>query len=294
MTVMADAVCGMPASRLAMRATFIPCSASGIAQPRMTSSTISGFTAGTRASAPLMAAAARSSGRVCAQRPLARLPHRRPHRRNDHDSGFSARITPRLDVHGRQFRSGLPSLSMCWMRVAGLLACPAATGRPRARGRGSAARWPRPARGRRRRGSVATLVATSASCSLMCPPRSALWMPILKVASAGRPEHGDVRARPAGRGSRRGPGRAPPPSRRRAGGRGSARASRPGSGTSAAPPRPRSTPCANAIRSKARFTNGNGSAPSTPAAAVVRAQRHLLGAAARRARGRRPTSTRPM
>ena len=37
---------------------------------------------------------------------------------------------------------------------------------------------------------------------------------------------------------------------------------------------------ANAIRSNARFTNGNGSAPSTPGAAVVGAQRHLLGAAA--------------
>ena len=63
-----------------MRATFIPCSASGIAQPRITSSTISGFTAGTRASAPLMASAAMSSGRVWRERPLPGLAHRRPHR----------------------------------------------------------------------------------------------------------------------------------------------------------------------------------------------------------------------
>ncbi len=73
-TVMAEALCGMPARRLAMRATFIPCSASGIAQPRMTSSTISAFTAGTRASAPVIATAARSSGRVRARVPFPALP----------------------------------------------------------------------------------------------------------------------------------------------------------------------------------------------------------------------------
>ena len=37
--VTADAETGIPARRLAIRATFSPCSASGIAQPRMTSST---------------------------------------------------------------------------------------------------------------------------------------------------------------------------------------------------------------------------------------------------------------
>src|SRR5262245_44974478 len=62
--VMAPAVVGTPARRAAWRATLLPCSASGIAQPRTTSSTISGFTAGTRASAPWMTAAAMSSGRV--------------------------------------------------------------------------------------------------------------------------------------------------------------------------------------------------------------------------------------
>ena len=36
--VTADALTGMPARRLAIRATFSPCSASGIAQPRITSS----------------------------------------------------------------------------------------------------------------------------------------------------------------------------------------------------------------------------------------------------------------
>ena len=33
LTVTAEAVTGTPARRLAMRATFMPCSASGIAQP---------------------------------------------------------------------------------------------------------------------------------------------------------------------------------------------------------------------------------------------------------------------
>src|ERR1044072_6833604 len=37
-TVTADASTGTPARRLAMRATFNPCSASGIAHPRITSS----------------------------------------------------------------------------------------------------------------------------------------------------------------------------------------------------------------------------------------------------------------
>src|SRR5688572_26479338 len=57
-----------------MRATFMPCSASGMAQPRMTSSTVSAFTAGTRESAPLMASAAMWSGRVRARAPLPAFP----------------------------------------------------------------------------------------------------------------------------------------------------------------------------------------------------------------------------
>ena len=44
--VTADACTGTPARRLAMRATFSPCSASGIAQPRITSSISSGVDAG--------------------------------------------------------------------------------------------------------------------------------------------------------------------------------------------------------------------------------------------------------
>jgi hypothetical protein len=62
--VMAAAVTGTPASKLAMRATFMPCSASGIAQPRMTSSIISGRTAGC-APARLDGGGGRSSGRAC-------------------------------------------------------------------------------------------------------------------------------------------------------------------------------------------------------------------------------------
>ena len=44
--VTADALTGTPARRLAIRATFRPCSASGIAQPRMTSSISAGVDAG--------------------------------------------------------------------------------------------------------------------------------------------------------------------------------------------------------------------------------------------------------
>ena len=64
LTVTADADTGNPARRLAMRATFRPCSASGIAQPRITSSTSAGSAPGTRRMASAMAVAASSSGRV--------------------------------------------------------------------------------------------------------------------------------------------------------------------------------------------------------------------------------------
>src|SRR5215467_2614799 len=72
--VMADASTGSPARRLAMRATFIPCSASGMAQPMITSSISLESSAGTLSSAPLMAMAARSSGRVKDNDPLGALP----------------------------------------------------------------------------------------------------------------------------------------------------------------------------------------------------------------------------
>src|SRR5262245_15024352 len=48
LTVTAEAVIGTPARRLAMRATLKPCSPSGIAQPRITSSTSSGNAPGAR------------------------------------------------------------------------------------------------------------------------------------------------------------------------------------------------------------------------------------------------------
>ena len=68
--VIAEISTGRPARSDAMRATFMPCSASGMAQPRMTSSISLGSTCGTRSSAPLMATAARSSGRVARNVPL--------------------------------------------------------------------------------------------------------------------------------------------------------------------------------------------------------------------------------
>src|ERR1039458_2744830 len=57
-----------------MRAMFIPCAASGMAQPRMTSSTCSADNCGTRASAPRMARAARSRGRMVRRFPFGALP----------------------------------------------------------------------------------------------------------------------------------------------------------------------------------------------------------------------------
>src|SRR6185436_19844596 len=74
LTVTADAVIGTPARRLAIRATLSPCSASGIAQPRITSSISAGSSGVARASASLITAAAISSGRVCFSAPLGALP----------------------------------------------------------------------------------------------------------------------------------------------------------------------------------------------------------------------------
>ena len=74
LTVTADAWTGMPARRLAMRATFSPCSASGIAQPMMTSSTSPGSMPGARRSASPITVAARSSGLVPRRVPFGALP----------------------------------------------------------------------------------------------------------------------------------------------------------------------------------------------------------------------------
>src|SRR4051812_22887605 len=74
LTVTADALTGTPARRLAMRATFMPCSASGIAQPMITSSISDASTAGARLSASLMTAAPSSSGRVPRNAPFGALP----------------------------------------------------------------------------------------------------------------------------------------------------------------------------------------------------------------------------
>ncbi|KAG1242773.1 hypothetical protein G6F68_016051 [Rhizopus microsporus] len=63
-TVCAAMVLGRPASSTPMRATFMPCSASGMAQPAITSSMRAVSSAGTWASAPFSAAASMSSGRV--------------------------------------------------------------------------------------------------------------------------------------------------------------------------------------------------------------------------------------
>ena len=74
LTVTAGTSTGSPALSAAIRATFIPCSASGMAHPMMTSSISPGFNPGARRMASEMAAAARSSGRVCLRAPFPALP----------------------------------------------------------------------------------------------------------------------------------------------------------------------------------------------------------------------------
>ncbi len=74
LTVTADASTGMPARKLAMRATFRPCSASGIAQPRITSSMRARSSPSTRVSAASIAVAASSSGRITLRSPFGALP----------------------------------------------------------------------------------------------------------------------------------------------------------------------------------------------------------------------------
>src|SRR4051794_563109 len=73
MVIAADSI-GMPARSAQIRATFMPCSASGMAQPMITSSTSDLSSAGILSRAPSMAAAPRSSGRVARSIPLGALP----------------------------------------------------------------------------------------------------------------------------------------------------------------------------------------------------------------------------
>ena len=68
--VMPGTVIGRPASNAPIRATFIPCSASGMAQPTMTSPISAGSTPGTWATTDLMTAASMSSGRTFLNMPL--------------------------------------------------------------------------------------------------------------------------------------------------------------------------------------------------------------------------------
>src|SRR5262245_42120014 len=72
--VIADDELGNPANSAAWRAIFIPCWASGVAQPMTTSSTSSGLTSGARAINSLITLAAMSSGRVSFSEPRGALP----------------------------------------------------------------------------------------------------------------------------------------------------------------------------------------------------------------------------
>ena len=67
--VMPDTESGNPASSSPMRATFMPCSASGMAQPTITSSMAAGSSPGHRASALFSACASMSSGRTLRNMP---------------------------------------------------------------------------------------------------------------------------------------------------------------------------------------------------------------------------------
>ena len=64
LTVTPPTECGSPASTIATRAMFMPCSPSGKLQPMMASSMAFGSSVGTWASALRTAATSRSSGRV--------------------------------------------------------------------------------------------------------------------------------------------------------------------------------------------------------------------------------------
>src|ERR1044072_6507169 len=74
LTVTAGTACGSPARRAAMRATFVPDSPSGVAQPKITSSIVSGDNAGTRFYKSSMTAAAMSSGLTVRRLPLGAFP----------------------------------------------------------------------------------------------------------------------------------------------------------------------------------------------------------------------------
>ncbi len=68
--VMAGTLSGRPASSAPMRATFMPCSASGMAQPTTTSPISLASSPGTAATTLLNTWASMSSGRTLAKAPL--------------------------------------------------------------------------------------------------------------------------------------------------------------------------------------------------------------------------------
>ena len=72
--VMPGTVSGRPASSAPMRATFMPCSASGMAQPMMTSAMRAGSMPGHCSMAARMTCASMSSGRVLRNTPRGALP----------------------------------------------------------------------------------------------------------------------------------------------------------------------------------------------------------------------------
>ena len=74
LTVTPGTLSGSPASSSPIRATFMPCSASGIAQPTITSAMRCGSMPGALASAARITCASRSSGRVLRNMPRGALP----------------------------------------------------------------------------------------------------------------------------------------------------------------------------------------------------------------------------
>ena len=74
LTVSPDTVLGKPASNNPIRATFMPCSASGMAQPTITSSIVVKSRPGHWATAAFNTCASRSSGRTFLNMPRGALP----------------------------------------------------------------------------------------------------------------------------------------------------------------------------------------------------------------------------
>ena len=95
---------GKPAAKTTSRATFIPCSPSGMAQPSRTSSTIGGLRPGVRCTRALIISDVKYSGRVSRRLPFLALPMA--------VRAVDTMTASRIVILLSQFRSGLLLTSM--------------------------------------------------------------------------------------------------------------------------------------------------------------------------------------